>query len=231
MSASIPRYPWPLLVGALLAACATSSPSLRTSDEAPPEAVSSFEEGCEDERTLLPVCREESDECGLFRCSEAFPRQVLLAFRGGGALPPMPATPASPRRWWGVRLKWPQNAEPVLTFRFNRHLEPKPPAPQLPPGRYVRHHILPQARDLADWFARQGIKDIHQFTIVIPEYLHRQIHSGGPSGGRWNEAWRQFQKEHRDANPEAIYRHAGELLFRFELLGPVIPYHRRRWDK
>ncbi len=222
---------WYLLAGALLVACTTSSASRVTSAEAPPEVVGSFDEGCADARTLVPVCREESEECGLFRCSEAFPQQVLLAFRGGGALSPMPATPASPRRGWGVRRQWPQRAEPVFTFRFNRHLDPRPPPPQLPPGRYVRHHILPQARDLADWFARQGIKDIHQFTIVIPEYIHRRIHSKGPSGGLWNEAWRQFQKEHRDASPEAIYRHAGELLFRFELMGPVTPYQRRSGDK
>ncbi len=228
MSASTLQPFWPLLLGALLAACATPSSFQGTGGKAPAEVVGSFDEGCEEQRTLVPACREESDECGLFRCSEAFPRQVLVAFRGGGGLPPMPATPASPRRWWGARLQWPQSAEPVFTFRFNRHLAPKPPPPQLPPGRYVRHHILPQARDLADWFARQGIKDIHQYTLVIPEHIHRRIHSGGPSGGLWNEAWRQFQKEHRDAGPEAIYRHAGELLFRFELMGPVIPYHRRR---
>ncbi|QRK04498.1 DUF2380 domain-containing protein [Archangium violaceum] len=28
------------------------------------------------------------------------------------------------------------------------------------------------------------------------------------------------------ASPEEIYRHAGELIFRFELTGPIVPYHR-----
>jgi hypothetical protein len=29
------------------------------------------------------------------------------------------------------------------------------------------------------------------------------------------------------ASPAEIYRHAGELIFRFELTGPVVPYSRR----
>jgi hypothetical protein len=58
--------------------------------------------------------------------------------------------------------------------------------------------------------------------------VHHRIHSGGPRGGLWNAAWRQF----KDANPHAslqeIYRHAGELIHRFELIGPVVPYYKRR---
>jgi uncharacterized lipoprotein (TIGR02269 family) len=125
-------------------------------------------------------------------------------------------------------MRWPQSAAPVLTFRFNRHFESKPPGPFLPPGRYVRHHIFPQAPDLARWFERQGIKDIHQFTLVIPESVHRQIHSKAPSGGLWNEAWRQFRNERPDASPQEIYQHAGQLIFRFELTGQVVPYRRGR---
>jgi uncharacterized lipoprotein (TIGR02269 family) len=74
---------------------------------------------------------------------------------------------------------------------------------------------------------RQGVPDIHQFTILIPEYVHLRIHGGGPKGGRWNQAWRNFIEDNQAAPPEEIYRHAGELMFRFELTGPITPYHRR----
>lgn len=221
---------WLLLMGALLAACAAPGPSVHE-NRVTSEEVSSFEESCEDERSVVPLCREvegeeEQVECGFFRCQEVVPREVLLAFRGGGPPIYIPMGSPSTRRWWGRNVLWPRNTEPVLTFRFNRHLDPKPPAPPprlLPPGRFVRHHIFPQAEDLALWFRERGVK-IHDFTLVIPEHIHRRIHGGGPSGGLWNEAWRRFRDDNRNASPEAIYLHAGELIFRFGLAGPIVPY-------
>jgi uncharacterized lipoprotein (TIGR02269 family) len=91
----------------------------------------------------------------------------------------------------------------------------------------VRHHIFPQASDLKIWFTRQGVK-FHSFTLLIPEHIHRRIHSGGQRGGMWNEAWREFQDANPNAPPEAIYRHAGELIYRFELMGPIVPYFSRQ---
>ncbi len=218
-----------LLWFGLLAACATSSPVVHEVNEAPevPEVVASWEEGCEDERTLLPLCDEDGEECGLYRCKEVVPRETLLAFRGGG-IPPIytPASPASPRRWWRRPLWLSRGTQPVLTFRFNRHLDPKPSLPALPAGRWVQHHIFPQARDLQEWFHRQGVPNIHHFTLLIPEHVHLRIHSGGPNGGRWNMAWQQFKLDNPNAPPDAIYRHAGELIFRFQLTGPVLPYAR-----
>ena len=214
---------WLLLVG-LLAACATSNPIVREADN-PPEVVDSWEEGCEDARSLVLLCREDSDECGFFRCREVAPQQeVLLASRGGGPIYIPGASPSAPRRWRGRPLSWPRNNEPVLTFRFNRHFDPKPPQPTLPPGRWVRHHIFSQA--LREWFHSRGVPDIHQFTLLIPEHVHVRIHGGGPSGGRWNQAWRDFIDARPNASPADIYRHAGELIFRFELTGTIVPYHR-----
>lgn len=222
---------WLLMLSGLLAACAMTS---TTSAEVPPdtraERVDSWEAGCDDERTLVLLCREDAEECGLFVCRDTVPREVLLAFRGGGGLP-VAASPASPRRRWGADVPWPRDTQPVLTFHFNRQVDPKRPVFLLPPGRYVRHHLFPQAPDLARWFARQGIPDIHRFTMVIPAYIHRQIHSQGPSGGLWNEAWRHFRTEHPNASPQEIYQHAGELIFRFELTGPIVPYGRTKWDR
>ena len=93
---------WLTLLCTLLTACATSSPSLQQAPEPSPEVVSSWEEGCEDERTLVLLCREDGDdECGFFRCQEVAPREVLLAYRGGGPIYIPGASPASPRRWRG----------------------------------------------------------------------------------------------------------------------------------
>ncbi|HEX8702505.1 MAG TPA: TIGR02269 family lipoprotein [Myxococcaceae bacterium] len=123
-----------------------------------------------------------------------------------------------------------RGAVPVLTFRLHASLDPKPLLPPplaLPSGRYVRHHIFPQASDLQRWFIRQGVA-IHDFTLVIPEHVHRRIHSGGPRGGLWNAAWRKFQTDNPRATPEEIYRHAGKLIYEFELMGPLVPYHSGR---
>ncbi|XXF79225.1 TIGR02269 family lipoprotein [Myxococcaceae bacterium GXIMD 01537] len=214
-----------LLVGsALLAACA-STPSRPSEEREVPEGVSSYEEGCEDERSVILLCARR--ECAFFRCRDQESGGVVLA-RGNGVIAPSAAPGGRPGRWWGV---WPwmrRDAEPVLTFRFYRHAEPKPPVQQLPAGRYVRHHIFPQAPDLAAWFRQQGVENIHNFTMVIPEHIHLRIHSGGPRGGLWNEAWRHFKENNPNAAPAEIYAHAGQLIFRFNLEGPITPYYRGR---
>jgi uncharacterized lipoprotein (TIGR02269 family) len=64
--------------------------------------------------------------------------------------------------------------------------------------------------------------------MLIPEHLHLRIHSGAPSGGLWNQAWRQFRDAKGDASTAEIYRHAGELIFRFNLAGPIVPYYQRK---
>ena len=216
-----------LLMCTLLAACASSPPP--PSAEEPEEVVfSSFEEGCADESAVVLLCEEH--ECGFFRCRDLDwePGGVQLT-RGGGGFMTSPATPGRrPGRWRGGSWPW-RNAGPVLTFRLNPSRDPKPPLarPQLPPGRYVRHHLFSQATDLAQWFRERGVK-IHGFTMVIEQSVHYRIHGGGPAGGRWNEAWRQFKRAKPYASPEEIYRHAGELIYRFELMGPIVPYYSRQ---
>ncbi len=221
-----PRTLCLLLVG-LLAACATASPTIQEGSPAP-LVVDSWEEGCEDERSLVLLCQEDGEECGFFRCREVAPREeVLLASRG---MRPLYTPGLSPfaRGGRGRSIGWPRNTAPVLTFRFNRHFDPKPWRPVLPPGRWVQHHLLPQAQELREWFHRRGVPDIHRYTILIPEHVHLRIHSGGPKGGLWNQAWLDFKRAEPNASPEEIYRHAGQLIFRFELTGPIVPYHRGR---
>jgi uncharacterized lipoprotein (TIGR02269 family) len=96
-------------------------------------------------------------------------------------------------------------------------------------GRFIKHHLFPQEPRLAAYFRAAGI-DIHQYTMVIPEYVHRQIHGGrgmGP-GGAWNDAWRQFVRANpKPPSQDELMRHALELAFRFQLSGPVVPYNVR----
>jgi uncharacterized lipoprotein (TIGR02269 family) len=78
---------------------------------------------------------------------------------------------------------------------------------------------------LARWFTGQGI-DIHAFTIRLPRSFHQWLHSGGPDGGQWNEAWRQFVATNdKTATREDIWRFAGELMMRFGVNGPLVPYY------
>jgi hypothetical protein len=60
----------------------------------------------------------------------------------------------------------------------------------------------------------------------MPQQVHARIHGGGARGGRWNAAWRDFQRQHRhDATPESIWEHAFLLIRRFGLNpGPFEPY-------
>jgi uncharacterized lipoprotein (TIGR02269 family) len=85
-----------------------------------------------------------------------------------------------------------------------------------------KHHIFP--RELAAWFKLKPI-DIHAFTVRVPRSFHRWLHSGGPSGGRWNEAWRQFRDSNKGARTEEIWRFAGELMLRFNVNGPLVRYY------
>lgn len=213
-----PSKLWLMLLG-LLTAC-TTAPVQAPPDVAEEEEVASWEEGCEYEDSLVLLCREE--ECAFFQCRDVVPAEAVLVSRGSMFRPP------GFRRWPGRSWRWPEHVGPVMTFRFNRHFDPKPPPLSLPPGRYVRHHIFPQAQDLRQWFVQQGVVDIHRWTLVIPEHIHRRIHGGGPSGGLWNEAWRQFMRSNPRAKPEEIYRHAGELMYRFDLSGTIVPYYQGR---
>ncbi|ATB34074.1 TIGR02269 family lipoprotein [Melittangium boletus] len=218
------RIGWVVLVG-LLAACAGTGPLVDMPPE-PSEESTSWDEGCEDARNLVLVCREQGSECGLFPCRDVFAPEVLLAFRGGGGGLPLFGGSPAPRRWWGrAPPGWPGSGQPVLTFRFNRHFAPKPPPFILPPGRWARHHLFPQEKDLRDWFHQRGVPDIHQYTILIPEHLHLGVHAGGGRGGLWNQAWRDFRDTHQLASPAEIYQHAGALLYQFQLTGPIVPYH------
>ncbi|TSC23091.1 TIGR02269 family lipoprotein [Corallococcus sp. Z5C101001] len=203
-----------------MAACASSTPLQQRWDEAEAECGDASEDAC-----VTLVCGDTA--CGFYRCEDVA-GEVVLA-RGLPPRPPpvavAPAPGSGPRRNWGGSMDLPGGAEPVMVFPWYGSAKPVPPQRQLPAGRFEKHHIFPQAQDLARWFKARGI-DIHQYTIPIPVHVHRRIHGGGPKGGLWNEAWREFSKANRSATPPEIFKHAGELIYRFQLLGgPIQQYN------
>lgn len=212
-----------LVSGALLCVmllwpgCSSVAPSLEPSEEAEAECDAPGEDACV---TLL--CGDEA--CGFYRCEDV-PGGVELALFPPGR-PPAAAAPGSgPRRNWGNGMRLPNGAEPVMVFPWYGTARPAPPNRQLPAGRYEKHHIFPQAQDLAEWFKGKGI-NIHQYTLPIPRHVHRRIHDTLPRGGEWNKAWREFVNANGGATKEEIFKHAGELIYRFQLLGgPIQKYN------
>lgn len=225
------RYPpmmrWLVLLGALLTACAASTPVPREEDEAL-EPVASLEEAREDPSCVVPLCDEAG--CKLWRCrdvgEEAHP--IVLA---RGPLVQRPPMVGSPSRWWGYPVAAPTDAEPVFeipwhNWNFRGQQAPRPILPRcIPPKEPLeKHHIFPQEERLATWFEGKGI-DIHAFTIRVPKSFHTWLHSGGPKGGQWNEAWREFRKKNDKANADEIWRFAGELMIRFGVNGHFVHYY------
>ncbi|MCP3145122.1 SitA6 family polymorphic toxin lipoprotein [Pyxidicoccus xibeiensis] len=213
----------PALCLALLATCwlgcsTVTNAAVQPWDEARGECHTPHDDACV---TLLCL----GDTCGFYPC-EALPGELELARFPPARPPAATAAPGSgPRRNWGGAHKLPRGAVMVFPNWNGGPEELIPPSRQLPPGRTEKHHIFPQAKDLAEWFVRQGV-EIHDYTMPIPRDLHRRIHEGGPSGGRWNEAWREFRRGNENASPEEIFKHAGELIYRFQLIGgPIQPYY------
>jgi uncharacterized lipoprotein (TIGR02269 family) len=97
---------------------------------------------------------------------------------------------------------------------------------QNPPKRtWVKHHVFPQ--EFKDWFSLKGI-NIHSWTIVIEKSIHEKIHHGR-SGGPWNGEWRQYiSANFQTANEQTIHLFATQMLFRFDLSGPVVPYYGKK---
>ena len=206
-----------LLVASLLT-CSAVTPAEERWAEAETECTEHEEDVCV---TLL--CGD--DACGFYRCEDV-PGEVTRALFPPSRPPAAASAPGSgPRRNWGGSMKLPGGAEPVMVFPWHGRAKPAPPNRQLPAGRIEKHHIFPQAEELAVWFRSKGI-NIHQYTLPIPRHVHRRIHDTLPRGGEWNKAWREFKNANGGANKEAIFKHAGELIYRFQLLGgPIQQYN------
>jgi uncharacterized lipoprotein (TIGR02269 family) len=215
---------WLALLGLLLSACASSATAV-SEDVEDVDPVASWEEAREDPSCVVPLCEE--GRCALWRCQdvvEVEERPVLLAFAHGTLAPP-----PNPTRWWGRPLAVPGGREAVFEIPWHNWNIRGQYAPRVLKPPCVRsweplekHHIFPQ--EFAAWFKRNHI-DIHAFTIRLPRSFHRWLHSGSSPGGQWNDAWRQFKDKHDRVNPEEIWRFAGELMSRFGVNGPLVPYY------
>lgn len=82
--------------------------------------------------------------------------------------------------------------------------------------KWVKHHVFPRA--LRDKFeTRFGDQPIYvdQYTLKVPDWFNKWVHSCGPRGGWWNQKWREFfarYPEDAEISPRAAFRYLRELL-------------------
>ena len=214
---------WSSLAVLLLSGCSTPSSAIHTRDDSEQDEALVCEAPDADQCVVL-AC--DGEWCGIFDCEDVEPvsvshvplEQSVQLVRG--YRPPMRAPGPRPN-WRRTGLR--SDAQPRMTFHFRYRQGYLPAFPRLE-GRLVRHHLFPQAKEFRDWFRAAGV-DIHEWTMIIPEHLHRRIHSGA-RGGLWNEAWRRFREDNRDreVTRDEMIRKAFELAFRFDIVGPIMPY-------
>jgi uncharacterized lipoprotein (TIGR02269 family) len=220
---------WMLVLG-VLAACATvpASESEVQGCEVAAEAVV-LDDVCRDEHTLLAHC--DGQQCGLYRCQEVLEHlSAGRVVRTWAEVEPLAEVGVGAQRYWGSAQELPWNSRPVFIIPWD-HKPELLPSQQLALEEAAReltkprekHHIFPQA--FRKWFTRKGIK-IDAYTIALEVMKHRSIHRG-ENGGPWNAAWDAWILDHDDAPQEEIFRYAGQLIYKFELFGPVLPYWKR----
>lgn len=215
---------WLPLAVLLLTACGTTSPTARAGEDIEKNSTLCEDPGAD--RCVVLACAGEAGVCGVFGCEDVDPEAVTRTSLAPGvelAQAHPPTRGPSPFRGWrrtGLR----EGAQPRATFHFRYRQGFLPAFPRYT-GKVIKHHLFPQAKEFRRWFNKARV-DIHEYTIVIPEHLHQQIHAGDGRGGAWNEAWRLYVRAHPEPPPrEAILRHAFELAFRFKLTGPLVPYN------
>ncbi|WP_163864216.1 TIGR02269 family lipoprotein [Myxococcus eversor] len=203
-----------------LSSCATT-PTPASEHEYPDE-YTRLEEGV----CVTFLCAAEA--CGLYRCEDVESWGQVVPARGASFVLP-PSAVRSPQRNWGYVQGLPGDAQPVFIIRwYGRELLPSQKrllemAKALATKPREKHHIFPQEEALKSWFEFRGI-NIHKETMLIDVDTCHRIHHG-VKGGAWNEAWRKFQRINRGATQEEMYRYARELIVRFDLVGPILPYH------
>ena len=211
---------WVLLTVLVLPGCGTTSPSARAWTEAEGVGVQECEAPEADQCVVL-ACDGEEGVCGVFGCEDVEPEALAPSVEPARYRPPL-RSPGSSRNWRRTGLR--EGAQPRMTFHF-RYREGFLPAFPRQEGKLVKHHLFPQAPDLAAWFKDNGINH-HQWTMVLPEHVHLRIHRGASRGGLWNQAWREFRDANRDREvpPAELLAKAFELAYRFDIVGPIVPY-------
>jgi uncharacterized lipoprotein (TIGR02269 family) len=162
---------------------------------------------------------------------------VVRTFSSAPAVRPALRPPGgSAQRYWGSAQGLPGQAQPVFIIPWHKEAPQQRMLPLFSEAQLQelerakgqpteKHHIFPQEKLLKEWFQGKGI-NVHEWTLILLKEDHDRIHRGA-RGGPWNEAWRQYKDTHDEAPKEAIWLYAGELIHRFRLYGPVIPYYRR----
>ena len=221
-----PGLLWTALAVVVMAACGTTSASSRAWEDAARDDDSACAEPMADQ-CIVFACDAEAGLCGVFACEDVDPEVVAGTSLAHGAQLARgsayraPSSPPAFRNWRNSRVR--QGARPRMTFHFRYTFGALPAFPRYE-GRVVKHHLFPQAPEFREWFRRSGV-NVHEWTMVIPEHVHRQIHSGTGRGGLWNTAWREFKRTHPDGlSSEALLRQALHLAIRFDLAGPLVPY-------
>jgi uncharacterized lipoprotein (TIGR02269 family) len=217
-----------LWVSCALAACATTSSSGGESAGHEDEGeLVSFEEACSEDSSLLALC--SGKHCGVYRCREVMQHlSVGQVVRTWGEAEPLAEVGVGAQRYWGSAQEWPWDSRPVFIIPWGAKPPLLPSQQKLLEEQAVerkrpheRHHLFPRA--FRGWFTEKGI-DIDEYVMPLEVEKHRGIHRGA-NGGPWNAAWRKFIEKKRDsASREEIYRYAGQLIYEFELFGPVLPY-------
>jgi uncharacterized lipoprotein (TIGR02269 family) len=221
-----------LLWGLLVTACASTNATQRRW-----EAAETTTEECDDpgaDRCTLFICGVEA--CGLYFCEDVAPSNIVRAQAVVPARPPAPSTPSrplgpstSPQRYWGSMQGLPEDAEPLFIIHWNQSSEEyaarlRHQMENQPRRTWVKHHVFPQA--FKEWFLSRGV-DIHEWTLVLDKQVHENIHRGG-MGGPWNAEWAHYIETNRRAHRQAIHLFATQLIFRFDLAGPVVPYYSKK---
>lgn len=219
-----------LLCGLLATSCASTNVAQQRWAAAEAQARECDDPGAD--RCTTFICGMGA--CGLYRCEDVDPSRIVRAQAVVPVRPPMPEavpfpTPANPQRYWGSMQGLPRDAEPIFIIpwhesetdykeRLRKELENNPNR------TWVKHHVFPQA--YKEWFNRQGV-NIHEWTLVIDKQVHQNIHRGA-NGGPWNWEWERFINENPGARPQAIHLFAMQMVFRFDLAGPVVPYNSKK---
>jgi uncharacterized lipoprotein (TIGR02269 family) len=206
----------------LLAACATSSPTLGSREGTEADDTTSCDDADAD---LCVVLACDEGDCAFFDCADVDPEALTQGPLAHGVelarfpRPPFRG-PGTQRNWRRAGLR--EDARPLMTFHFRYRQGFLPAFPRLE-GKLIKHHLFPQAQEFRKWFMDRGI-NIHEWTMRIPEHVHLRIHRGA-NGGPWNEAWRQFVSSNPGPVPrEVLIRKAFELALRFDIAGPIMPY-------
>ena len=210
-----------LLLAVLLSGCGTSSPATRAWTEAEGQGVQECDDP-ESDQCIVLACDGEEGTCGVFGCEDVDPEGQAAGVVEPVRYRPPVRSPGSSRNWRRTGLR--EGTWPRMTFRFRYREGFLPAFPRLE-GKLVKHHLFPQAPDLSAWFKQNGLNP-HQWTMVIPEHVHLRIHRGAARGGLWNQAWREFRDANRgrEVPPAELLAKAFELAYRFDIVGPIIPY-------